>query len=192
MKIKKVLFSLMAALCCFTMSLGTACGGNNTDGSSSSVSVGDSSTDSGADGSADSSGDTGAVEFPTVNAAELVDFTVDVPVGRDPVVLMLSDTQFIDAAQQRRDDRLGGLTDRYSRANIEDRVLRYIREAVTRANPDLILIAGDVTYGEFDDSGYALQLLVECMESFQIPWAPIMGNHEGETPQDTSRAETVL
>ena len=94
---------------------------------------------------------------------------------------MLSDPQIIDAAQQRTDDRLGGLTDRYSRANIEDRVFRYIREAVTQTQPDLILIAGDIVYGEFDDSGYATELFVQFMETFQIPWAPVMGNHDAET-----------
>ena len=182
---KKKISSLLAVLCTFALGLSAGCdmgglesgsqsGGNGEDSSSISSMVGDSS-----DSSQDSSSD--AVDFPLINATEYVDFTVDVPVGRDPIVLMLSDTQFIDGAQQRTDDRLGGLTDRYSRANIEDRVLRYIREAVTRANPDLILIAGDITYGEFDDSGYAVQLFIECMESFGVPWAPVMGNHDAET-----------
>lgn len=162
MKTRKFLFSLTAMLCSLTMLFGTACGGGTTDGS--------------ADESSTSSPSEENTDF-----SQVVDFTVDVPVGRDPIVLMLSDPQIIDAAQQRTDDRLGGLTDRYSRANIEDRVLRYIREAVTQTQPDLILIAGDIVYGEFDDSGYATELFVQFMETFQIPWAPVMGNHDAET-----------
>ena len=180
---KKFLSSLTAMLCCCSMFFGSACnfmGGQSSSSSSSSSNIEDSSTGGSSD---ETSGDNpnNPSENPECNVAELVDFVVDIPEGRDPVVLMLSDPQFIDAAQQRTDDRLGGLTDRYSRANIEDRVLRYIREAVTRSNPDLILVAGDVIYGEFDDSGYALKLFVDFMESFNIPWAPIMGNHECES-----------
>lgn len=173
MKVKKFLSSLTAMLCCFAMTLSAGCG-LTIDSSVDTSESTQESTDTSMDTSEDSSEDGAEV-------ADLVDFAVDVPTGRDPVVLMLSDPQFIDAAQQRRDDRLGGLTDRYSRANIEDRVLRYIRESVSRSNPDLILVAGDIIYGEFDDSGYALSLFVETMESFNIPWAPIMGNHECET-----------
>ena len=121
-------------------------------------------------------------DFPVVNAETLVDFVVEVEEGRDPVVLMLSDLQIIDASQQRKDDRLGAyLSERYHRGNVEDRLLRYVREAVSRAKPDLILLVGDNVYGEFDDSGYALQVLIELMDSFGIPWAPVMGNHDCET-----------
>ena len=38
--------------------------------------------------------------------ATLVDFIVEVPVGREPVILQLSDPQIIDAAQARTVDRL--------------------------------------------------------------------------------------
>ena len=160
---------------------------------SSTESSSDSSTDSSTDSSSDSSTDDpieppleeALAGFPTVNAAALVDFVVDVPVDREPVVLQLSDTQIIDAAQQETDARLNGaysvLNTRWSRANIEDRAFRYIREAIDRANPDLIVLAGDNVYGEFDDSGYATQAFIEFMNSFDIPWAPVMGNHDCET-----------
>lgn len=212
MKLKKWILPLMAMLCCVTTAF-TACGGvqlgdssfSSSHGASSSTggesmssensstngSVEESSpestedsTQSSADSSTDSSTED-ATDFPTVNATELVDVAVDVPVGRDPVILMLSDTQIIDASQQRKDDRLNGagsvLNKRWSRGNMEDRLFRYIREAVNRSKPDLILLVGDNVYGEFDDNGYALEAFVQFMESFQIPWAPVLGNHDSET-----------
>ena len=207
MQIKKWLLSLTATLYCLTTAF-TACGGIYLDSSFSSSSSTTESTSEDSmfsenssienssaenssenssveDSSADSSGDTGAADFPTVNAAELVDVAVDIPVGKEPVVLMLSDTQIIDASQQRDSTRLGNANSeqntRWSRGNVEDRLLRYVREAVERSNPDLILLVGDNVYGEFDDSGYALQLFVEFMDAFDVPWAPVLGNHDSET-----------
>ena len=42
-------------------------------------------------------------------------------------------------------------------------------------------MAGDLIYGEFDDNGSCFLSLVEFMDSFEIPWAPIFGNHENES-----------
>ena len=40
-------------------------------------------------------------------------------------------------------------------------------------------MTGDLVYGEFDDSGASFIKFVNFMETFGIPWAPVMGNHEG-------------
>lgn len=45
----------------------------------------------------------------------------------------------------------------------------------------MILLTGDIVYGQFDDNGSALLKLVDFMESLDIPWAPVMGNHENES-----------
>ncbi len=45
----------------------------------------------------------------------------------------------------------------------------------------MIFITGDMVYGEFDDSGKTFTRFCEFMESFQIPWAPVFGNHDNET-----------
>ncbi len=113
---------------------------------------------------------------------EMIDFFVDVESGRDPVVLQLTDTQIIDAAQARTADRLGSYSKEYwATDKMEERCFGYIRETVTATKPDLILLTGDLVYGEFDDKGTALQALITVMESFGIPWAPVFGNHENES-----------
>ena len=112
----------------------------------------------------------------------LVDYIVEVEEGRDPVVLQLTDTQIIDASQQRTEDRLGGaLASYWAKDKKEERCYRYLRQIIGRSNPDLIILTGDIVYGEFDDDGSALSEFVQFMESFNIPWAPIFGNHENES-----------
>ena len=117
-----------------------------------------------------------------VNPAKFLDFTVDVEAGREPVILQLTDTQIIDASQERTADRLGsGLDAYYAKDQMDERCFDYLRETVNATKPDLILITGDLVYGEFDDDGTALTALIEVMESFQIPWAPVFGNHDNES-----------
>ena len=109
-----------------------------------------------------------------------VDFVVEVEDGREPVVLQLSDTQIIDAAQT-RDGRTGVNKEYWATEKINDRLYDSLDETIEAANPDLILLTGDVVYGEFDDNGSALLGLIEKMESFGIPWAPVFGNHDNES-----------
>ncbi len=117
-----------------------------------------------------------------VDINNLTDFTVEIPEGRDAVVLQLTDTQIIDVAQRRTEDRIGGESLNYwATDKIEERCFQYIEETVKETNPDLILLTGDIIYGEFDDSGRAFEKVVNYMESLNIPWAPIMGNHETES-----------
>jgi DNA repair exonuclease SbcCD nuclease subunit len=69
----------------------------------------------------------------------------------------------------------------WARDNKEERCFGFIREIIETISPDLILIAGDLVYGEFDHDGTALLAFIEFMESFAIPWAPVFGNHETES-----------
>lgn len=115
-----------------------------------------------------------AVDFST-----LVDFVVEVEEGRDIRVLQLTDIQIIDGSQLRFASQTseewlgkGGYASRYR---------NYLRQVITRYNPDLILMTGDNVYGQFDDSGESLLDLISFMDSFEIPWAPILGNHDTET-----------
>lgn len=108
------------------------------------------------------------------------DFIVEVPVGRDPVVLQLSDTQIIDAGQSRpgRD----GIDPVFWATNqMNARCFDYLTETIEATNPDLILLTGDIVYGEFDDNGSVWTKIVEFMDSFEIPWAPVFGNHDNES-----------
>ena len=95
--------------------------------------------------------------------ADLVDFTVTVAEGKDPVVLQLSDTQMWDAH------------------NVEEYCYRYVRETIEATNPDLIILTGDIVYGKFDDNGAIFTDFIAFMESFAIPWAPVFGNHDNES-----------
>ena len=111
---------------------------------------------------------------------DLVDFAVEVESGRDVVILQLTDTQIIDAGQARTMERLGNknpLTEQAKYTNC----YRYIEDAVKKTNPDLILMTGDLIYGEFDDSGEIFKGLIAYMESLNIPWAPVFGNHDNES-----------
>lgn len=110
----------------------------------------------------------------------LVDFLVEVEEGRDPIVLQLSDTQIIDAGQA-RPGREGVDLTFWATDKREERCYQYVRETIEATNPDLILITGDVIYGEFDDNGSVWLDFISFMESFKIPWAPVFGNHDNES-----------
>ncbi len=106
----------------------------------------------------------------------LADVIVEVEEGRDIRVLQITDTQIIDC------DQSTGYVDYAWYANrMHEELFRYIEDAVVRTNPDLIILTGDMIYGQFDNNGTAFQALIECMESFEIPWAPVFGNHENES-----------
>ena len=115
-------------------------------------------------------------------AMERVDFIVSVPADRQPVILQLTDPQIIDSSQARTADRLSPILQEYwAPENKDARCYNYLREIITETKPDLILVTGDIVYGQFDDNGSALVEFVAFMESFGIPWAPVFGNHENES-----------
>jgi metallophosphoesterase superfamily enzyme len=126
------------------------------------------------------------VENPAYDdVLDAIDFIVDVPEGREPIILHLTDMQIIDSSQQRSAERLGGSdsyqTKYWSPENKDIRCYDFLRDIITNTNPDLILITGDLVYGEFDDNGQNFLELVKFMESFNIPWAPVFGNHDNES-----------
>lgn len=115
------------------------------------------------------------LSISTVFAAEqsdvsnVVDFVVNVKEGRDAKVLQLTDPQVIESEQQRYSGRLGDIEyDRWRRARREEECKKYIRQVVRSYNPDLIIITGDIVYGEFDDTGEVLLDFIGFMDSFEI------------------------
>ena len=106
----------------------------------------------------------------------LVDFVVDVEGGRSPRILLLADPQIMDPTQMGEE---GGADKRLE--DLEERCFRYIRQVVNNTKPDLILIAGDIVYGQYDHSGEAFGELVKFFDGFGIPWAPVYGNHDAES-----------
>ncbi len=117
-------------------------------------------------------------EETSVDYSELVDFTVEVETGRDIRVLQITDTQLIDCTQKRAEDNVSSM---YHPSKTEEFCYRYIRQAVERYDPDLIILTGDIVYGKFDDNGSMLQEYVAFMETLDTPWAPVFGNHDNES-----------
>ena len=112
----------------------------------------------------------------------LIDFFVDVKENRDIKVLQITDTQIIDSSQKRDARHLSSDEDVYwSKKSIDERCFNTVRGVISKVEPDLIIITGDLIYGEFDDSGTSLLKFIEFMESFKIPWAPVFGNHDNES-----------
>lgn len=113
---------------------------------------------------------------------DFVDFFVEMPEGRPLRILQLTDTQIIDASQVRRADRLSVYEKNiYAKNKIDEMCFDQMRRIVERAEPDLILLTGDIVYGEFDDNGSSFEAVVALMESFGVPWAPVYGNHDNES-----------
>ncbi len=132
--------------------------------------------------------------------ATLVDFVVEVPEDRNPIVLQLADPQLMDS-ETMKEGRLGDAAAKYwtfnkntytekgGEAGLGKNELCYdfIAEIVEKTkaknngNLDLILVTGDVIYGEFDPDGHMLTDFVNFMETLNIKWVPIMGNHDVES-----------
>ncbi len=110
------------------------------------------------------------------------DFTVNIDRNGDICILQLTDMQVIDAKQMRFPERLGGSSlINWVPEKHYNNLYKYMDELVERAKPDLIIITGDVIYGEFDDSGRSMVEFVAHMDSYKIPWAPVYGNHDNES-----------
>lgn len=82
--------------------------------------------------------------------------------GEDFVILNLTDIQFNDFFDIGR------------RKFTKDT----IKEVINKTQPDLITLTGDQFWGKF--IRFSAKELIEFMDSFEVPWAPVNGNHDGE------------
>ena len=118
-----------------------------------------------------------------MNFKDCIDFRLDFNVDRDIRILQITDMQPVDPSQQRFDGRL----DYYPFNTVFTDEMKwkgefyYIDKAIKDNKPDLILVTGDIVYGEFDDNGSNLIEFCKVMDSYKIPWAPIFGNHDNES-----------
>ena len=97
-------------------------------------------------------------------------------------ILQLTDMQIIDSSQKRFPDRLDAeSTKKWNPKNIKEILFDDIDRLVAETKPELIIVTGDITYGEFDDTGKSLLAFIEKMESYNVPWAPVWGNHDNES-----------
>ena len=121
------------------------------------------------------------LDVKTAKIKSVVDFVVEVEGGRDVRLLQLSDTQILDEGQARSEGRLGKIYPKITYETAYNKCFKYIENAIERSKPDLVLLTGDLVYGEFDDKGEWFLQLIEYMDGFKIPWAPIFGNHDNES-----------
>ena len=97
-------------------------------------------------------------------------------------ILQLTDTQVIDSSQRRTPDRIrADEIAAWAPENFDAQCGNHIRSLVAQTNPDLIILTGDIVYGSFDDKGTTLDWFCHLMDSFEIPWAPVFGNHDNES-----------
>ena len=97
--------------------------------------------------------------------------------GEDFKVLQLTDIQIIDPSQK---PAMPNVEVKNEYSNRDACAFNQVRSLVAETNPDYIVLTGDNVYGEFDHSGENFRTLVSLMESFQIPWSLVYGNHDGE------------
>lgn len=113
---------------------------------------------------------------------KLTTFQVQKTPGKPFTILQLTDMQLIDSAQRRYPERLSSYgAEWWEPQKMDQNALDHIRKTVATAKPDLIVVTGDLIYGEFDDAGTSHHALVDCFSSLGIPWAPVFGNHDNET-----------
>ncbi len=87
----------------------------------------------------------------------------------DFVILNLTDIQLSDEEWSGSDDRNRMI------------VIRTVLELVERVHPDLITITGDLSWsGNYT----ALTMLADFLNSLDIPWAPLWGNHDQDKGVD--------
>lgn len=85
------------------------------------------------------------------------------PVGRDFTVLNMTDIQFND------------IFDLFGRRNL---TVRTIEKLVEQVRPDLITLTGDQVWAMRVRG--SVRYLCHMLEAFNIPWAPVFGNHDAE------------
>lgn len=111
----------------------------------------------------------------------MIDFVVTQK-KKDFKILQLTDMQIIDASQRRFADRLCNIEiEKLQPDNMNEMLFDSMDNLIKETCPDLIVVTGDIIYGEFDDNGNSLKAFIDKMESYGIPWAPVWGNHDNES-----------
>ena len=84
--------------------------------------------------------------------------------GKDFTILNITDPQLGDPE--------------WADGHVNRQILEYtIRTLIEKCNPDLITVSGDLAWAGYN---HAYTMLADFLEQFQIPWAPIWGNHDNQ------------
>ncbi len=116
-----------------------------------------------------------------------LDYVLDFATDRDIKVLQITDTQLVDSTQDTTNLTAEKIED-YKPTDENKAKLLYneLDQLVAETKPDVILLTGDIVWGTYDDAGTLFEDIVAHMDSYKIPWAPIMGNHDQETAKGTA------
>lgn len=113
-----------------------------------------------------------------------IDFILDFEAGEELTILQITDTQMQELSGVRNENRRTQVGNAFFYHDLHDhetRVWRYMDEGVAKAEPDLIVLTGDNIYGELDDDGSMWLELVAKMDSYEVPWLVVFGNHDNES-----------
>jgi len=113
-----------------------------------------------------------------------IDFIIEFPVGKDIKILQFADLQIQSLEWPRNLSRLSQLYGAFFADGVtshQERVWKYCDEAVQKSSPDLIVLTGDNIYGECDDEGVLWDMLCTKMDSYNVPWLCVFGNHDNES-----------
>lgn len=64
-----------------------------------------------------------------------------------------------------------------------------IKQLINEVNPDLIIVGGDTVLTAWND--ICTQQFCDFMEKFEIPWAPVFGNHDYEGRADKAKLAEI-
>lgn len=64
-----------------------------------------------------------------------------------------------------------------------------LKQLIQEVNPDLIIVGGDTVLTAWND--ICTQQFCDFMETFQIPWAPVFGNHDYEGRADKAKLAEI-
>ena len=70
--------------------------------------------------------------------------------------------------------------------------LRWLDEAIDTANPDLVVMSGDITGNSTKARNSGILAVANYMEEHQIYWTYVFGNHDGEHGKDENNKESWL
>lgn len=98
--------------------------------------------------------------------------------NRDVKVLQLSDIHLGNGAMSVKKDR---------------KAMQAVCKLIENANPDLIVLTGDVIYPNSaltgsSDNLSALKIIINIMEKYQTPWTMCFGNHDAEYMADYGKS----
>lgn len=100
--------------------------------------------------------------------------------GDGPVrILALNDINLADAYAYRKTNAFGDTEEqKLEYSDIQNVLLEYLNQAVSRTTPDLIVVTGNCVRGIDDTRGQLFNYLFNAIDSCNIPWAYAPGSEE--------------